>query len=347
MKKSRLKSILNQLLFVFTFAVIFISCNNQQTPLTILADEFPVNETLLGDTIFIEGGEKVANIAEPAGDYFVFNAYRGPFCFMVYNQNFELVDTVVRKGKGHDELLNGPMYLGQWRGSKSNPEILVYADVEQKMVDFTLPEFKGIHKMVQLPKSLNLTPKYLYEVTKDKYYGMNLDVVEGGCLFSYDAHSNKLKKCPSPFEYAKDTNYLFYITQQSMAVSKDGDRICTAYNNFPWLALYDSEFNLLKKIAIGEEVDTKFVKMNDEYPGLIHVNFHKDNITVLYSPVNSDEPTSLKIFEKDGNPKASYNVGDAIWYFIDEENSRLITVHYDNEKDLIYLMKYPMPETLK
>lgn len=337
----------HQALVMVVLVSLLSSCGKKQTPVTIVANEFPINEILHGDRIDIECGAMVANIAEPAGDYYVFNASRGDFCFYVYNHDFQLVDTLVRKGRGHDEMLSIPLYLGQWRGDKGNPEILIYSGVEQKMVDLTVPEFKGLNTIVQLPKSLNLSPKYLYEYSDDKFYGFDLDVVEGGALFSYDKKTNELTKCPPPFEFADDSNCLFYITQQSMAIDKAGDRICAAYNSFPWLTIYDSEFNLIRKVAIGEEVDTRSVKMDDQFPGLTHVNFHRDYITVLYTPVDSSEQTLLKVFDKDGLPKASYAVGNAIWYFIDGTNSILLTMHYDDEEDLMYLMKYELPQGLK
>lgn len=319
-------------------------CSGDGKPTTVVADKFPTEETLNGERVDLDLAEYLSNIVEPAGDYYVFNAIRSKYCFQVYDRDFKLVDTVVSKGGGPEELPGGGLYCGQWSGDPSNPEILAFNNTQLRLAKMSIHPFEGISTEVALPLSGNFDPKWIYRMSDTLYVGMNLDVVKGATLFAYNPRTKAVRHADSPFEFAATTN-LFEATQQSMAVDTENGRICTAYMAFPYLTIYDRDFKLIRKIAVGEEVSTAAWSPSDKYAELIHVSYYDGNILVIHAPADGSD-SSLMVFDGEGNPKAKYGIGKAIWYFVDGDAGRLVTANYDSEQDVIYLMNYPMPYVL-
>ena len=66
---------------------------------------------------------------------------------------------------------------------------------------------------------------------------------------------------------------------------------------------------------------------------------------MVHAPADGSD-SSLMVFDGEGNPKAKYGIGKAIWYFVDEDAGRLVTANYDCEQDVMYLMNYPIPYVL-
>lgn len=171
-----------------------------------------------------------------------------------------------------------------------------------------------------------------------------LAISEGASPFIYNAETNSVRKPQPPLTFAENAN-MFYMTQQTLGVDYAAGRLCTAYNRLPWMVMYDFDFNVIRKIAVMGEVDTATATLDQHYPGLIHPSFYNGHLMVIYVPADGKN-CSLLVFDKEGVPEASYMVDDAIWYLIDESGDRLLTVHYDNEKDFIYLRSNPIPAVL-
>lgn len=318
------------------------SCSTLQTETVVIRDS-PVIEKLQGERIDIERAEYLANIVESAGNYYVFNTVKAPYYFQVYDKNFHLVDTIISKGGGPGEFSGQVMYLGQWSGIDSNPDLLAYSDAKRKLVKFSMHNPHDISTVADLSNIDNLLPKFVYLREDSIIYGTSLATNEPGGLFCYNTVTHSFKKSEPAFEFSSDLS-LYYATQQTMAISDN--RLCTAYINYPCVAVYDTNLDVIGRYNIGERINTATLTKGSYYPELINIRFYHGKLVVLYVPQDDKEHT-LKVFGEDGQAIASYGTGDAIWYLIDEKNQRLITTNYDSNIDAIYLMQYPLPDDLK
>lgn len=332
---------LSQVIILSLFAVL-ASCTSKEAK---IVKDFPINENLKGERVDLELAEYIANIMEPAGDFYVFNAIRSGYCFQVYDENFNLVDTIVREGNGPAEIVGGALYLGQWSGQNSSPEILAYGSDTKKLYQIPLSHPEGISVKQSFEDSKDMQPKFVYKGDGPMYYGISLGYTNDGGLFSFDANTGVSKLATPAYDFDPSKNPLFYATQQSMALDLSHKHIATAYMNYPCVAIYDTSLNLVNKYDIDKQISTESASGSEEFPELINIKYHGGNIVVLYSPVGSDI-NYLRIFDESGTPIASYGVGNAIWYVIDDAHQRLLTVHYDKDQDVIYLMKYKLPKAL-
>ena len=121
--------------------------------------------------------------------------------------------------------------------------------------------------------------------------------------------------------------------------------ICCSYLSFPTIVIYDYNFNVLKTIHIGEKVNTATLTYSDKHPWLSNVRYYKDFFLVMLTDPETSE-SNLLVFDADGEPRASYAIGQAIWYVIDEVTQRLLSVKYDSEADMVYIDCHQMPEIL-
>ena len=310
---------------------------------TVVVKDFQVRETLSGTRIDLERAEYLSNMVESAGDYYVFNAIKAPYCFQVYDKDFHLVDTIVPKGGGPGELSGQSLYLGQWSGEYSSPSLLVYSDAKRKLIEFPLNKPHHLSTVTDLSNLKNILPKFVYRAQNGIIYGTSLAVNNAGGLFSYNPSTLEVKMSEPPFEFASDLSP-YYATQQTMAMDTDSRRLFTAYINYPCVAEYDTDLNVENRYNIMESINTATLTKDSQYPELINIRIHNGKLVVLYAP-QDDREHSIKLIGTDGKAIASYAVGNAIWYLIDERSNRLLTVHYDTDKDIIYIMQYPLPTT--
>lgn len=329
---------------VIATAAIVCSCHKEPIPETIVATDFPVKENLVGERVELDRAECLSGMVEPAGNYLVFNAIRSAYCFQVYDRDFKLVDTLFTKLGGPDEFPDGATYYGQWHGKETDPSLLVFCAARRQLASITIPRDSAITTVMDVPVSEDLTPSSIYQLSDSTYAGITLAISEGASPFIYNAETNSVRKPQPPFTFAENAN-MFYMTQQTLGVDYAAGRLCTAYNRLPWMVMYDFDFNVIRKIAVMGEVDTATATLDQRYPGLIHPSFYNGHLMVIYVPADGKN-CSLLVFDKEGVPEASYMVDDAIWYLIDESGDRLLTVHYDNEKDFIYLRSNPIPALL-
>lgn len=322
---------------------LLASCSSPKKIETVVS-EFPINEDLKGERIDLALPEYLANMFDVAGDYYVFNAIRSKYCFQIYDKDFNLVDTIIRIGGGPNEIPGGAVYLGQWSGEDTDPSILVYANGNGHLLEFPI---RGRHELtaaVSLQGVKGIYPNSVYRAGSDLFYGLNLGLERGADMFSYNSGTKDVAFSTPAFQFNPDLS-LFYATQQSMAIDTVSRRLCTAYINYPVFDIYDFDFNLVRKVYIGDKIDTESVLSGDSYPGLIHAGYHKGNILMIYS--ESDEKNRrLLVFTPDGEPVASYGIGDAMWYAVDDRHDRILTTNYDKELDVVYLMQYPIPERI-
>lgn len=326
-------------------ACMLASCSREKEETEAVITDFPIEETLQGERINLELPEYLSNMMGLAGDYYVFNAIRASYCFQVYDKDFNLVDTVGRMGGGPNEIQGGALFLGQWEGASDSPKILAYASDSRKLVKLAAKGDAELETVVKINimKMPELYPKFFYKAGADSYYGMNLGYSASASVFSYDAATEEIKMGSPAFEINKALSPM-YATQQSMAIDPDNKRICAAYMSYPLFAIYDSDLNVAKRFFVGEKFDTETVASDSNYSGMIGVQFYNGKILMLYAP--NDKDHSLLVFSGKGEPLASYGVGDAIGYAIDGERNRLLTTNYDNEEDIVYLMKYDLPKEI-
>lgn len=325
-------------------AGILLAGCSQPSGDTLLIDSWPVEETLDDTRIDLPLNEHLTNMGAYAGDYLVFNAFKADYCFLVYDRDFNLVDTVVRKGMGPEEMPMA-MFYGQWKGSASSPELILFSEPLNRIASLSLNPVSGPVKIADIPTSSYLSPSSIYQVSDTLFAGVSLEMPDGAQLFQFNPATGQSRRYPLPFEFTG--NDKFYTTQQSMAYNAGRGQYCTAYSSVPWIVIYDSDFNVVRKIAIGEEVNTQGVSTGAGYAEMSMVRYHGNHIMVMYwaNPSESDD-CRLLVLDADGNPEGSFGIGDAIGYLVDTRSNRLLTVHHDKEEDVVYLKSSPLPALL-
>ena len=319
-------------------------CSKKETG-TLVIDTLPDKVALDGTRIDLPKNEHLSNMGFYAGDFLVFNAFKAGYFLQVYDRDFNLVDTAVVKGQGPGELPSA-MFYGQWTGSASSPELILFCDPMKRIASVGLNPSTGADRLADIPTSSYLEPSRIFQICDTLYAGVSLSFTDGAEMFTYNSETKQAKTYPIPFEF--NGNDKFYTTQQSMAYSPERREFCTAYSNVPWIVIYERDFNVVRKIAVGEEVSTATVSQGDRHAELLMVEYSGDNILVMYRANDGeDNETLLLVLDTAGNPVASYGIGDAMGYVVDSAGERLLTVHYDGEQDVVYLKSCPMPEILK
>lgn len=327
--------------FIFLAEILLCSCHNAGKDIEITVDAFPIEQSLSGVRIDLTDAEYLTNSAYFAGDYLVFHAIKDKFLLQIYDREFNLVDKLLSKGEGPDELPD-VIWQGQWTGSQTDPDILVYCEAKRRVASLALHPFEGLTTICDIPVSEWVSPTAIYQTTDTTLVGITLDMVKGADLFSYNTETQKLRLIPSPFQFA-DGAMAFYTSQQIMDFNRKNLDVCCAYNSFPTLVFYDKNFNIIRKVNVGIKVNTETLSNNADYPSFCKVAYYNDFILAMLIDGQTSE-ANLLVFEPNGDPYASYAVGKSFGFIVDEFGQRLLTVKYDDDEDLIYLESYPMPE---
>lgn len=333
--------------FIITFfaGALLCSCNKAAQETEILVESFPIEETLPGTRIDLADGEYISNLAYFAGDYLIFNAIRDKYFLQIYDREFNLVDKTLYRGEGPDELPDA-FWLGQWSGNLSDPTILVYSDLKKRIASLNIHPFDGLTTVCDLPVSESLSPSSIYQTSDTTLVGITLDMFSGSDLFSYNIDTKTVRKAERPFKFV-DGYESFYTSQQLMDYNKKNLNICCAYNSFPTMVIYDKDFNIIRIVNVGKKVDTATLSSKDEYPSFGNVVYYNDFILTLLMDDKQDS-SKLLVFNQNGEPLASYDIGNAIGFIVDELGERLLSFKYDyGEADVAYLESHPMPELLK
>ncbi len=336
---------MQELLFLtFLTGILLSSCQKQAYETEILIEAFPIEESLPGTRIDLADGEYLSNGAYFAGDYLVFQAIRDNYFLQIYDKEFNLVDKMLYKGEGPEELPDAA-WQGQWSGNPADPTLLVFCDSKKRVASLNIHPFKGVTKVCDIPVSEWISPTSIYQTSDTTFVGITLDMTTGANLFSYNSDTKILRQLPSPFEFA-DGAVSFYTSQQVMDFNRKNLDICCAYNSFPSLVIYDKEFNIIRKVNVGVKVDTATLTNDSEYPSFSKVMYYNNFILAMLTDEKTSE-AKLLVFDLNGNPRASFAIGKSIGFIADEQGQRLLTVKYDQNEDLIYLESHNMPELLK
>lgn len=334
-------------IFALLILALF-SCGKKEMSAELIIEKFPVEETLPGERIDLPLAEHVSNGVFTAGDFYVVNAIRGSFFIMTYDREFNLCDTIVRKGQGPDEL-SSATYLGQWSGNASDPDILLFDGNTNRLVSAHINPFSGLTPRDALPVSEYLEPSRLYRLPNDSILvGINLTPPNASEIFKYNTAANRLTKYPQPFSF--NSRDAFYTSQCNLSFDSETGRFYTFFLSMPWIVIYDADFNILRKVALYEAVNSETLTMNSPTKGFIGPSMAAGKVIALYKDEAAEgekAQTQLIILDRDGNPLAMYLVGDAIGYTLDIDRQNILTVHYDKEEDVVYLMKRPLPGVLK
>lgn len=320
----------------------FVGCRTTESD-TILIDNLPEAQELSGDTIVTPLYEYLTSSVLPAGDYILARSYKANFLFFVFDNDFNLQDTIVRKGQGPNEMIE-PMYFGQWTGTASNPTALIFEENKNRFSEITLNPFDTITPGYILPASAKLSPSRAYLLSDSVCAGITLDVIQGSTPFKYNFDTKELVTAESPFKFNRET--AFYRSQCNMAIKDDGGILAVAYNSFPALIIYDKDLKLRKKIFIGDkEIDPMTFTTGEPTYGFQCTQFYNDKIiTLLEAP--SDETNKLIILDKHYKPLAQYGLGKSFNFYVDQKKQRIVTVGYDANLDAAVIITYPLPEEL-
>lgn len=332
-------------LFLMVASVVafgFVGCRTTGSD-TILIDNLPEAQELSGDTIVTPLYEYLTSSVLPAGDYVLARSYKANFLFFVFDNDFNLQDTIVRKGQGPNEMIE-PMYFGQWTGTASNPIALIFEENKNRFSEIALHPFDTITPGCVLPASAKLSPSRAYLLSDSVCAGITLDVIQGSTPFKYNFNTKELVTAESPFEFNRET--AFYSSQCNMAIKDDGGILAVAYNSFPALIIYDKDLKLRKKIFIGDkEIDPMTFTTGEPTYGFQCTQFYNDKIiTLLEAP--SDKTNKLIILDKHYKPLAQYGVGKSFNFYVDQKKQRIVTVGYDANLDAAVIITYPLPEEL-
>ncbi len=335
------------LIAFFIAGAMLCSCAKQEIQTEILVESFPIEETLTGTRIDLEDGEYLSNCAYFADDYLIFRAIRDKYFLQVYDKDFNLVGKLLNKGEGPNELPDA-MWYGQWSGNGNDPKLLVFSEHKNRFVSLNINPFEGLTTVCDLPASESLSPTMIYQTSDTTYIGITLDMFTGADLFSYNTDTKVVNKAPRLLEFI-DGYESFYTSQQVMDYNRKNLNICCGYQNFPTLVIYDKDFKVVREVNVGMKVNTETLRQKDEYTGFCKVAYYKDYIiTMMIEMLRNEETADAKVlvFDRDGEPKASYDVGQAMGLIIDEAGRRLLTYKYDEELDVAYLDAYAMPDWL-
>lgn len=322
------------------------SCAEKELPFELLVEKFPIEETLSGERIDLPLAEHLSNGFYTVGDFYVDQAIRAPFFFITYDREFNLCDTIIRNGQGPDELTSAS-FFGQWSGEPSNPDLLLFDDNSNRIFGAHINPFDHLTPLAALSVSEYLSPSRLYRLPGDSVFvGINLEMTRASEIIKYNTLTNTLTTYPQPFSF--DSKYAFYTSQCSFCVNGAADRFCSFFLSMPWFVIYDKSFEPIRKVALYDAVNSESLTMNSPAKGFISPAFIGDKIVALYkNEAEEGADTQLTVFDSMGNPLAMYLVGDAIGYTIDIDRRNILTIHYDQEADVIYLMKRPIPDILK
>ena len=330
---------------VTLFIISFAGCSDSKTEneIDLMVETFPVQDSLPGKRIDLPYGECLSNMVSYAGDYLIFRAIRAPYFLQIYDRRFNLVDTILHKGEGPEELPD-MMWFGQWSGADNNPSLTIFSDPKKRVAKVNVHPFTGITTVCDIPVSEGLSPSSIYEMNDTAFVGISLDMETGSDLFCYNPETKKVRKAEKPFKFIEGP-MSFYTSQQTMAYNPDSKDICCAYINFPTMVIYDYSFKIKRKINIGIKVDTSTYDYKEQYPNLVNVAYIGRFITVLRMEPKTAE-SDLLVFDDDGTPRACYSVGKAVGYTIDIKGKRLLTIKYDQDNDLMYIEEHSLPELL-
>ncbi|MCM1111010.1 MAG: hypothetical protein NC336_07380 [Clostridium sp.] len=336
---------MNKTIVSFVIAAVLLgACTREEAETEILVESFPVEETIDGTRVDLTDSEFLSNGMYLAGDYLVFQAIKNNYFLQVYDREFNLVDKLLYRGEGPEELPNA-IWNGQWSGSPANPAVLVYSDAKKRVASLNIHPFDTLTTVCDIPVSEWISPTTIYQTSDTTFAGITLDMTSGADLFIYNSNTRTQRRIPRPFKF-KEGPESFYTSQQVMAFNRTTHDICCAYNSFPSLVVYDKDFNVRRIVNVGEKVNTELLSNTDEYPSFCMVSYYKGLILAMLVEGSTGE-SRLLVFDSDGEPRASYATGKSIGFVADESAQRLLTVKYDTDEDVIYLDSYPMPELLK
>ena len=335
---------MKKFLFITAIALSLSNCTTKESEKEILVESFPIEETLPSLRIDLEDAEYLTDMMGIAGDFLVFRTSRTNYFLQVYDKEFNLVGKLLNQGQGPNELPEIDWY-DQWCGLPSNPQIQVVCTPLKRLSSLEINPFNGLTTICDIPASEDLEPRMMFATTDTTILGVSLSLYNGSAIFRYNTENKTALLCESPFEFA-DGPTKFYTTQQGIAYNPERKEICSAYYSFPSMVIYDYNFNVRRIINIGEKVDTKTLTFDANYPRLTPPQYYKNFIICLL--INNDATESkLLVFDTNGEPRASYAVGQAYSFVINEQKQQILTLKYDNEADLVYLDCYPLPELLK
>lgn len=338
---AKLKQLAKAALGILAFTTV--SCHDEGSQ-TVEVFDFPHEETL--DTlrsVTPAYSEYLTNSINMAGDYIMAAVYKSPYLFSVYNRNYELVDTIVPKGHGSDEMMSA-MYFGQWEGEVANPSVRVFEPGSNKFLKLNIVPYSGTELVGAMPTNEDLCPSRVLQTQDSTLIGINLAPGGQSTLFRYSISDKSLTFATDNLTF--NPKAVFYTSQCGLAVSEYGEGIATSYNSIPLICLYDKDFKLLKKIFIGPEIDTSTVKTDDSYNGFINIEYVGDKIAALYMNVKEKNSNKLLVFDKDGTPLASYSIGNSIGICIDSHSGRMLSLVYDEEAGLMKFYIYNIPTLL-
>lgn len=328
----------------FIAGIFLCSCSKVAQETEILVESFPIEESLPGTRIDLADGEYISCGADFAGDYLIFNAIRDKYFLQIYDRDFNLVDKMLYKGEGPNELPDAFWY-GQWSGNPSDPTILVYSDNKKRVASLDIHPFEGLTTVCDIPVSESISPSTIYQTSDTTLVGITLDMFTGSDLFTYNIATKTVRKAERPFKFVEGYES-FYTSQQLMDYNKKNLNICCAYNSFPSMVIYDKDFNIIRIVNVGKKVNTATLRSNDENPAFGKVVYYNDFILTLL--VDEEHGSAkLLVFDPNGEPLASYAIGSAIGFIVDEVGERLLSIKYDADEDVVYLESHQMPELLK
>lgn len=333
------------IIIMIAFSILTGCLDDKDQSVTKEISRFSIEENL--DTIFTvspQCGENLTNSINIAGEHYVCIDYDAPFLLSVYNKDFNLTDTIVKRGHGHNEMLSA-LYFGQWSGSQENPDIIVYDMENRQIASLNISPFKGVKTVTNLSKVSDISPSKILLLQNSNLVGINLPAGEQAQLFKYDIKDKKVIFSTDVIKF-NDSN-AFYTSQCGLAVSDDEKQFITPYYSLPLICIYDENLNLKKKIFIGKAIDNETITINDTYLGFVDLKIIDDKLVALLMDPSGKENSKLLVFDMEGEPIASYSIGKAMGFCIDKHLDRIISLGYDDTTDMMKFFIYKLPQLIK
>lgn len=238
------------------------------------------------------------------------------------------------------------MYFGDWNGSSVSPSIYAFNPEKARVISLGITPFKGIHDVVNLPQAEFAGSNFVHVVNDTLTVGLEMNPAESVRLFAYDNRTGKTEVFDDTFEYNERNR--FYASQKILAVDNGGCGYCCAYFNMPWLVIRDENFNIRRRVAIGEKLAPETIEGDfaGGFNGFSSLTYHGGHILALFNERGERPKSRLLFFSNSGEPEASLDMGNAMWFTIDSRG-RIIATHYDSSDDEVLITVTPLPDKFR
>ncbi len=325
--------IMNHKLYIIVALLIttISSCKHKEK--LYIVDSFPVEETLTGEVISSFNSDIGILGIKQAGEYVICDMWKQDYFFNVYDAENRLAGKLCMKGNGPDEFL-APAYYGQYDSEcvwilERARELFFKVNLHKSLAQGKTV----IEERFNLSKYPGLQSRNLFYINDELFFGTNDNT--SCATFTLNPKTSEIKFNPHVLDFPISS--VTHQISQSMATLKpDRKLVATSFFYLPQIDIYSSEGKRLKTIFYKKVVEPAtldvFQGLQDYY---IQVFSTDEYIYALYTEPLDYETIGhyIQVFDWDGNPVASLNVGPTTDFYVTRNNKKLVALDFNAETD--------------